>query len=135
MDAVDLKTLVEQFAQAFNNNDLPKLASLLSPTIMDHSTPAQGREQVASLFSAFRAAFPDAHITTEDILVDGDKAAWRTTTSGTHLGDAFGIRATRKRAVWTGIDIFRVVDGQIVERWYNVDNLGQFQQLGLLPTA
>jgi predicted ester cyclase len=44
------------------------------------------------------------------------------------------IPATGKYAQWTGIDILRIRDGQIVERWFNVDNLGQLQQLGLLPT-
>jgi predicted SnoaL-like aldol condensation-catalyzing enzyme len=32
-----------------------------------------------------------------------------------------------------GIDIFRVVDGQIVEHWDAVDQLSMLQQLGVIP--
>ncbi len=33
-----------------------------------------------------------------------------------------------------GTDIYRMVDGKIVEQWVEVDRLGFLQQLGFLPT-
>jgi predicted ester cyclase len=135
MDVDNHARLVSLFADAFNANDLARLAKLLAADVIDYSAPARGRDEVLALFAAFRATFPDAHITTEDIISSGDKVVWRTTTTGTHLGDALGIAPIGRRATWTGIDIFRMREGCIAERWFNVDNLWQFQQLGLLPTT
>jgi hypothetical protein len=33
----------------------------------------------------------------------------------------------------TGIDILRIVNGTVVERWGEFDNLGFLQQLGAMP--
>lgn len=33
----------------------------------------------------------------------------------------------------TGIDVYRIVDGQIAELWQNWDQLGMLQQLGVAP--
>ena len=57
----------------------------------------------------------------------------RFTIRGTHQGEGMGIPPTGKRVVSTGIDIFRIADGRIVERWGEVDDLGLRQQLGALP--
>ena len=32
-----------------------------------------------------------------------------------------------------GINLFRVVDGRIVERWGRLDDLGLLRQLGVIP--
>lgn len=57
----------------------------------------------------------------------------RLTQSGTHLGIFLGIPPTGKRVTVTGIEIFRLAGGKIVEHWNNYDDLGLFQQLGVLP--
>jgi predicted ester cyclase len=35
--------------------------------------------------------------------------------------------------VVTGIEIYRVSDGKLAERWSEVDMLGLMQQLGVIP--
>jgi predicted ester cyclase len=42
------------------------------------------------------------------------------------LGD---LEASGKRAQWTGIDILRILDGQIVELWASFDAMGRYEQL------
>jgi predicted ester cyclase len=44
-----------------------------------------------------------------------------------------GIPPTGKPVSWTGIDIFRLVEGKIVEGWGVSDGLHLMQQLGALP--
>jgi len=34
-----------------------------------------------------------------------------------------------------GVNIFRIADGKIIERWGLLDQLGLLQQLGLTPQA
>ncbi len=46
-----------------------------------------------------------------------------------------GVEATGREVVLRGINLWRVVDGKIVERWGRLDDLGLMQQLGLVPSS
>jgi steroid delta-isomerase-like uncharacterized protein len=48
---------------------------------------------------------------------------------GTHTGDFLGIPATGKQLQVRGIEIWRLQDGKIVERWGVVDAAGVMEQL------
>jgi predicted ester cyclase len=52
---------------------------------------------------------------------------------GTHRGEFFGVPPTGRTVTTSGIDIWRVRDGRIVENQQVVDNLGLLQQLGAVP--
>ena len=66
----------------------------------------------------FLAAFPDAHITDEDVIAEGHKVVRRYTTRGTHQGETqmFG-PPTGRQIEQKGITIHRIEDGKIVEEW------------------
>jgi len=57
----------------------------------------------------------------------------RFTASGTHRGDFLGAAPTNRTVAMPGINVFRVGDGRIVERWRNLDVLGSLVQLGVIP--
>ena len=78
-------------------------------------------------------AFPDLHLTIEDLIAEGDKVVWRLNSKGTHKGPFMGIPATGKTASITGIVIFRLENSRIMEGWVNIDTLGLLQQLGVIP--
>ncbi len=42
------------------------------------------------------------------------------------------IPPTGKQVMVTGISIDRIVNGKVVEAWYNYDTLGLLQQLGVV---
>ncbi len=46
-----------------------------------------------------------------------------------HTGEFAGIPPTGKELTVAGIDIYRIVDGKIVEQWYEMDLTGMLQQL------
>jgi steroid delta-isomerase-like uncharacterized protein len=76
-------------------------------------------------------AFPELHFTIEDQIVAGDKVATRWTAEGTNSG-AFGlVPATGRRMRIGGMILDRVVDGTVVERWEQWDQMSMLQQLGL----
>ena len=81
-----------------------------------------------------RAAFPDIHVTIEDMVAKGDEIAARLTFAGTHRGPFQGIEATGKRVQWSGIWIYRIADGRFVERWHSYDMLGLLRQVGGVTT-
>jgi predicted ester cyclase len=94
----------------------------------DPSGPVQGREAFKQFIGMYLSAFPDFHITIEDMVAEGDRVAVRQTTTATHQG----IPPTGKRITVSGIHITRVVDGKSVEDWGNDDVLGLMQQLGVI---
>ena len=55
------------------------------------------------------------------------------TASGTQQGEIFGVAASGRTVSLHGINIWRVRDGRIVERWGRLDELGLMRQLGLVP--
>ena len=80
-----------------------------------------------------RTAFPDLHLTVEDMIAEGDMVVSRLKARGTHRGDLMGIAPTGKQATVDAIDITRVAGGQLVERWGIIDMLGMMQQIGVIP--
>ena len=75
---------------------------------------------------------PDLHITIEDQIAEGDKVVTRWMWSFTHTVPFLGAAPTGKHISWTGISIYRLEGGKIVEDWANMDNLGLHRQLGLI---
>jgi predicted ester cyclase len=92
----------------------------------------RGPESARASIAALRAVFPDIHFTLEDVLVDRDKVIVRWTCHGTHKGEFRRIAPTGTQVTFTGITIYRVVNGKIVERWSEEDGISLLQQLGAL---
>lgn len=121
---------------AFDPKSLEALDGVIAPDIIDHNpSPEQppGLENVKQVFSSLHTAFPDYQMNVEEMVAEGDKVVARLTMSGTHQGEFMGIAPTGNRVTVTGIDIVRITDGKIVERWGNFDALGMMQQLGVMP--
>jgi len=94
----------------------------------------RGLKDYKQFMSETYRAFPDLHVTIDDLVVEGDKVAIRWTMTGTHKGEIEGISPTNKKITIRGISIERVVGGKFVETWERYDTLGFMQQLGLVPT-
>lgn len=84
---------------------------------------------------SFRLAFPDSDLQIEEEIAENDKVVIRWSFSGTHQGILLGIPATGKKVKWTGITIYQIVDGKVMEERGEEDFLGFFRQIGLVPQA
>ena len=93
----------------------------------------KGPEGFKQLMSMLFTAFPDMHFTTEDQVAEADRVVTRYTAICTHTGDFMGIPPTGIRGQVTGIVIWRLAGGKLVEGWEVVDNLGLMQQFGVMP--
>jgi predicted ester cyclase len=67
------------------------------------------------------------------MLAEGDKVAYITTGTGTHLGPIGGIPATGKSVEVTTYVVQLVEEGRIAETWVGWDNMAFLSQPGLLP--
>lgn len=126
------KRVVRAYFEAIERGDEAALDTLLAPDYVQHVEGIPpGAEMVKRLLASFRAAFPDIHYGLEALLADGDLVVARTATEGTHRGVFMGHAPTGRRFRAGGIDIFRVRDGRLAERWGEFDTLGMLRQLGL----
>ena len=80
-----------------------------------------GSANVAGLFASVVAAFPDAHITINDIFAQGDQVVVRVVVSGTQEGPILGIPASGRFVQWDGVDVYRLSDGKISNIWAGDD--------------
>jgi steroid delta-isomerase-like uncharacterized protein len=131
------KTIARRFnEEVWGRGDEAALEELLDPDFVDHDAlPGQSpdREGHRQILAAFRSALPDLKVTTEDVVVEGDKVVSRWTARGTHQGDLMGIAPTGNGVTIKGIDVLRVAEGRIAERWAQFNDLEVMQQLGAIP--
>lgn len=95
--------------------------------------PVRGREALKQLLAVYFAAF-DIHITSEFLIAEDDMVAVYDTFRFKHTGTFQGIPPTDKEATITSTDIYRIVNGKIMEQWTEGNLLSLMQQLGVIPT-
>ncbi len=93
------------------------------------------REAYKQGVSDMHAGFPDIQFTTEDMVVERDKAVVHWKGRGTHKGQFFGIAPTGKQATPEGISIIRVAGGKIVEEVGYMNMMELMQELGVIPPS
>lgn len=118
--------------EIWNQGNLTVIDDLIADDFVSNGQ-AIGREGFRQFVSTVRTAFPDLQFTVEDIVTEGDKVSVRYVGRGTQQGEFAGLPASGKRVQFTGIDIFRIADGQMAEEWLMYDQLGLLQQLGAIP--
>jgi steroid delta-isomerase-like uncharacterized protein len=137
MSEAENKTVAVRFNEdVWGRGDEAALEELLAPDFVEHDPlPGQSpdREGHRQILAAFRSAFPDLHVTTEDVVAEGEKVVSRWTARGTHRGELMGIAPTRNGVTIKGIDVLRVAGGRIVARWARSNDLELMQQLGAVP--
>ncbi len=137
----DIKAKVRRaFEEVLNQGNVAVLDELCAPNFLYHEP---SRPDVRTLkdykryITEFRSIFPDLHVTIDDLIVEGDKVVVRFTWRGTNTGDivtpTMRLPATGKHVTVTAISIGHYVEGKAVEMWMQGDDLGLYQQLGLIP--
>ena len=94
------------------------------------SQAAPGSAGMASLAAGFRSAFPDVRWRVDLLLAEDDLVAARWTATGTFTGRWGAVEPTGRRAVFSGVNLFRFRDGKVAEVWNHRDDLGLMQQVG-----
>jgi steroid delta-isomerase-like uncharacterized protein len=133
------KATFRRLHDATNTGD----AELISKTIDELVDPdvlirtplpveATGTQAIKEVFARLLRAFPDLHITVEDLIAEDDKVVSRNSVTGTHKGEYMGLPPTGKTVTYSEIFVFRFVNGRIAETWGIVDVFSQIQQLGAI---
>ena len=139
MSTEDNKALVRRAIEEGWNQGNVALADELDDANFIHHDPDfpnfQTREDYQQWVTETRNAFPDLHLTIEDMIAEGDQVVARWTFRGTNTGDMatpMHIPATGRQVTVTGITISRLAGGKFIEDWHQADIMGFLQQLGLV---
>ncbi len=128
------KAMVRRWVEeGVNQGELAAYDAVFADTILSHSRQQTVQRTVDELKQnnvTVRAAFPDRRRTVEDIIAEGDRVVLRFTDRGTHRGEYAGFAPTGKPMTLTGILIWRISGGKVVEQWLEEDMLGVMQQFG-----
>lgn len=79
-------------------------------------------------FSYFQA-FPDLHVSADELLAEGDRVFCRSTMTGTHDGEYKGIPPTGRHISSESAEVFRIVDGKFAGYWCMTNVAGLMRQL------
>jgi len=139
MSTQENKTIARRFIQIWGKGNLDIIDELAAPSL-SVQYPAmpqviRGSKTFRQVMESFRSAFPDSDLQIEEEIAEDDKVVIRWSFSGTHQGSLLGIPATGKKVKWTGITIYQIVDGKVMEERGEEDFLGFFRQIGLVPQA
>jgi len=137
MSLDEYKAIVRKVTEAENNRDLTVMEELISPTYLNQSNQIRGLEGYKQFLTKLFKAFPNWHETIEDIIAEGDKVCVRLRIeTGPHTGEfnLLGIRVppTGKKSTVKSIQIWRIVDGKVVEQEGVYDELDLLRQVGLI---
>ena len=132
------KALIRDYFRAIDaacpRGDADVVDQFLASDFVEHD-PLPGipptREGWKQAFRAFVAGAPGYHVV-EDLIAEGDRVVGKVTAYGKHTGELFGISATGRDIRVTGIAIWRIRDGKIVEHWHQTDQFGLMLQLGVI---
>lgn len=131
------KAIVRRFIDEVQSQHRLDVADeLMAPDLVDHFYAMQGLpepprpiEDFKRFYSGILSAFPDATATVETMIAEGDLVATHKTLHVTHRGEFRGILPTGRKGTIPIMDVFRVVDGRMVEHWGIVDFTGMMRTL------
>ncbi|HZR98199.1 MAG TPA: ester cyclase [Chloroflexota bacterium] len=139
--ATEARALIERlFTEFWNGGTLAAADELFAPDFVVHNeafpreaapdpSMQRGPQFMKTSWQAIHAAFPDLRFRYDDVTVEGDRAACRWTSQGTHRGEFAGIAATGHRVSYSGITLFHLGDGQFSEAWVADNTLALIQEL------
>jgi predicted ester cyclase len=131
------KNLVDAFIQElFSKGDLAAVDRYLDPAFVNHDPPfpgaPDGPEGMRAAAAVFREACPDWRSELNFMVAEGDLVVECFTARGTQHATLLGVEPTGATIVLDGINIFRIDDDRIVERWGRLDEVGLLRRLGLV---
>lgn len=105
-----------QVADEIFHDDIHFGVNLAEPVEVD-------RDLFRGVAAFWHTIFPDAHITIDHVVTDGDWVAEYLAYRGTHSAELWGIQSTGRQIAGAVTHIYRIVDGRIADVWGSWDRL------------
>ena len=135
---MDARTVLSEWIEAFKARDPDRVADLYHDEATNWQVaddPVVGRENIRKMTAQFFTSFPDSYTNIENVMADGDWAAWEWTGGGTFLHDLGPIKATGKAFEIRGCGFFQIVNGKITLQRGYWDKVSWYTQIGVPLSA
>jgi predicted ester cyclase len=116
------------FDEIFNQGKFQVAQEIYAPDFQNHGLHRSVDLKIdQEAVHAEKKAFPDLHMSVQEMIAEGDRVAVLWTFQGTHSGSGYGdLPPTGTKVEVRGITIWRIVDGRIVEEWSSFSDTGAY---------
>jgi predicted ester cyclase len=138
MSEENIATSRRLIEEGFNQGNLDIIDGVSTDDFVGHDALAgdQDREASKQSIGAYRAGFPDIHITIDDIFAADDKVVLRWSGQGTFENEMMGLQPTHQMGdPVRGITIDRYEGDKLAESWTYWDTLTFMRDIGAVPAA
>jgi steroid delta-isomerase-like uncharacterized protein len=129
------KALAKRLMEAVNKGDFDTIKELTAPQFVRYSPSTtidiRSLEEFIEQVKMIHRGLPDININIEESYAEGDRVTSRYIMRGTHQGEFAGIPATGSKVEGSGMLIFRIENGKVVDIREEFDMVGFMQQLGM----
>ncbi|SEO40875.1 Predicted ester cyclase [Methylobacterium sp. ap11] len=131
------KDLARAYFAAFLARDEAWWQRHIAPDFVRHDPgldfAVRGPEGVRRLGEVLHGGVTGMALPIDEVIAEGDKVLVRLRFQGRHTGGLMGLAPSGHAIDIAVMDLFRIVDGRLVEHWALLDNLGLLKQVGALP--
>jgi predicted ester cyclase len=88
-DLAGLRSFAEAYTAAWCSHDASRVAAFFEENgslSVNEDAPAVGREAITAVAEGFMTVFPDLQVSMDDLLLEGDRATYHWTLTGTNTG-------------------------------------------------
>jgi predicted ester cyclase len=131
MDVAEREMQVRSFfEEVWNGRNYEAAADLYSESYVNPF--GTGPSARVKPIRGYHRAFPDIHLTVEELIVAAETVMLRATFRATDTGGHLGRPPTGRAVVGWMVFIMQFEGDRVVSEWIGADNLGLFIQLGIL---
>lgn len=124
----EIKEIIEEYyARVLNGRELD--------TIADYWADSRMVEAVTKGCLSYFDAFPDLHISLDELIAEGGSVFVRSTFTGTHDGEYKGIPPTGRSVSTDCAEVYRLADGKIASYWCLTNVASLMRQLTEEPAV
>lgn len=119
-----LKEIAEEYtSEVWNQKDFAILDKLVDPEIVIHSLLGdfRGLKALKEVIQVWLKGFPDLTVSNGLVIAENDLVSMQWQAKGTHRGEFKGRKPSGKSVLYSGVTIYRIKDGKIVEYWAYID--------------
>lgn len=109
------------YEQVFNNREIDAIG--------DYWADQKMKDAATRGCLSYLDAFPDLHISLDELIAEDDRVFVRSTMTGTHDGEYKGIAPTGRNVSADCAEVYRLADGKIVGYWCLLNVAGLMRQL------
>ncbi|ORA34602.1 ester cyclase [Mycobacterium aquaticum] len=131
------RRIKDAWEAAWDRGEVDAFDSLLADAYQRTSGTGntQSRDELKASITATRSAFPDLLTVVDEVVVEGDRAAIRWHSTGSHAHSFLGVPATKREVAVSGATFARFDDDRIVEEHVTWDPRALLTALGIIAVG